>query len=84
MVPYPTEEAKTERVRTTVYKGWNYKYCNAHISPIVVDTYRMRHEIQMWKCGSKVRSIDIRLPGTLGEKETVASGTKDVNGIISG
>jgi serine protease inhibitor ecotin len=83
MVPCPTEEAKTERVRTTVNNDRNCR-CNACLSLIVVATYRMRHEIQVWKSGSKVRSIDIRLPGTLGEKETVAAGTKDVDGIISG
>jgi hypothetical protein len=43
----------------------------------------MRHEIQMWKSGPKVSSVDIRLPGALGEKETVTAGTKDVDGIIS-
>ena len=36
----------------------------------------------MWKGGTKVRSVDIRLSGTLGEEQTVTPGAEDVHGII--
>jgi hypothetical protein len=47
------------------------------------NTYRMRHEIQVWKCRSKIGSIDIGLPCTLWKKETMTTGTKYINGIVS-
>jgi hypothetical protein len=43
----------------------------------------MGNEIQMWKGRSKVGSINIRLSGTLGEKETMTARTKDIDGIVS-
>ena len=45
---------------------------------------RMCHEIQMRKGGAEVRPIDVGLACGFGEEETVATGTKDVDGVVAG
>lgn len=47
-------------------------------------TYWMCHEIEVRKGGAKVGTVNIRLPSTLGEKETVAAGTKNIYSVVAG
>lgn len=47
-------------------------------------TYRVCQQIEMRKGGSKIRSVDIGLSGTLWKKQSVTTGTKDIDSIVAG
>ena len=38
----------------------------------------------MWKRGSKVGPVNVRLPSGFGKEETMTSRTKDIDGIVAG
>lgn len=46
-------------------------------------TYRMCHEVQMWKSGSKVGPVNIGLSSTLWKEKSMASWTKYIHSVIS-
>jgi hypothetical protein len=46
-------------------------------------TYRVCHEIEVRERCSKVCTIDIGLPRAFRKKQTMATGTKDINGVVS-
>ena len=46
-------------------------------------TYWMSHQIQMWKCSSKIGSIYISLPGAFWKKETVTTWTKHIHCVVT-
>lgn len=45
-------------------------------------TYRMSHEVQVWKGGSEIGAVNVGLPRTLWKKESVTTGTEYIYSVV--
>jgi hypothetical protein len=45
-------------------------------------TYRMSHEVQVWKRGSEIGAINVGLPRTLWKKESMTTGTEYIYSVV--